>query len=162
MAAKRKAPAGGVGSNQYGPKGTSKQPQATRARVERFVPVPTEKPAGDPPAHTWAIDNRWSPGSSGVRMPDEKPIAAYSARWIDYGFKIEMVPDRQGLACDTPEAREQLIAALTAADPAQDLDAPSPRRYPGGLVVGMRRSGGYVYIDAWLDPDMEPDSEDPR
>lgn len=108
---------------------------------------------------TFNTDNRFSPGASGATVP-EFATAAYSARWIDQGDDVpaEILPDRQGFAYDDAIARDALIARLVAeGDTARTpykvgldqrdvttviVNHPNWRMY-------ARRSGGYIYVDAW-------------
>src|SRR4029077_14187559 len=103
-------------------------------------------------------DNRYCTGASGATLPSEAFMcAAYAARWIDRGSApADIVPDRQGLAYDRPEQRDLLIAALGRETPHTLIDASVGRDEPtllvwrDDLVICVRRSGGYVYVDAWL------------
>lgn len=107
---------------------------------------------------SFTTDNRWSPGSSGAQIPDGVP-AAYAARWIDKGdySPADVVPDRQGFAYNDPFDRKTLKDLLIGEG--EDLRIPNgmPRdtlvhRICGNAVwhVALRRSGGYIYCDAWL------------
>lgn len=104
---------------------------------------------------TFNTDNRYSPEASGATVP-EFATAAYSARWIDQGDDVpaEILPDRQGFAYDDAIARDALIARLVAAG--ESIRIPTEIREITRLVVidpfftvAQRRSGGYVYCDAW-------------
>lgn len=105
---------------------------------------------------TYITDHRWSPGASGATVPDDA-VAVYSARWIDQGdgYPADIVYDRQGFAYNDHADLEQLIARLTAEGPG--LRKPQPVRDTSIPVVDtptfkvvQRRTGGYVYVDAWL------------
>jgi hypothetical protein len=105
---------------------------------------------------TFATDNRWSAGASGATLPDTGDIvAAYGARWIDQNMCADIVPDRQGFAYDRDECRDLLIAVLVEEHPHSTIHG-VPRDQPVRVVnrddaeVWVRRSGGYVYVDAWL------------
>jgi hypothetical protein len=106
---------------------------------------------------TYTTDNRWSTGSQRSQVPDDAP-AAYGARWIDHGSTADIVPDRQGFAYndDNQAARQTLIDYLVREelhrDLAIDYDEPSRLDFLGWTAV-LRRSGGYVYVDAWLNPE---------
>ena len=111
---------------------------------------------------TWTTDNRWAPGASRALVPDDAP-AAYSARWIDHGDfdRADVLPDRQGFAYDDHVGVDRLCSLL------QDSDSQIRVPYKCGLdrrdvttvIVNHpdwkmygRRSGGYIYVDAWLNP----------
>ena len=109
---------------------------------------------------TFLTDNRYGAGNSGAVLPTpENIVSAYSARWIDRRVTAEMLPDRQGFAYDRAECRDLLIARLTQAAlqadlPCIDTDVPTEVT-PSGMgdvewAIWMRRSGGYIYVDAWL------------
>jgi hypothetical protein len=102
---------------------------------------------------TFTTDNRWSPGSSGALVPLTR--AAYSARWIDTGTPVaDIVHDRQGTAYVSGDDREILFAALGREQPHKrvdiGLDYTTQIVDAYDLEVWARRSGGYVYVDAWL------------
>ena len=105
---------------------------------------------------TYTTDNRWSTGSGRDLVPEDAP-AAYGARWIDYGSRAETVPDRQGFACNDRADRDWLVAFLEEANLTSDvhtLEHDVPRTTDeGGWSHVMRRSGGYIYVDAWLNPE---------
>ena len=100
-------------------------------------------------------DNRYSPGAAGVDAPAEAP-ASYSARWIDRGYRAEVLPDRQGFAYNDMADRNRLIDLLRQADLASalpDLHPDLPTEVgTGEWSVWMRRAGGYIYVEAWLVP----------
>jgi hypothetical protein len=103
---------------------------------------------------TYTTDNRWSPGSSGALVPLTVP-AAYSARWIDTGSSVaDIVPDRQGVAYNDLLDRERLFVELGRSRPHRmcdiERDATVQLVDTPTLQVWARRSGGYVYVDAWL------------
>jgi len=111
-----------------------------------------------PSPEDWLVDNRWSPGASGATAPTWAH-AAYSARWIFRGMShpADIVPDRQGFAYDTIPKRDELAnllarwaphCSMTALDREDRTTMLSKPGFP--VSVWMRRSGGYVYIDAWL------------
>jgi hypothetical protein len=114
---------------------------------------------------TWKIDNRWSPGASGADVPDDAP-AAYAARWIDRGDDrfADILLDRQGFAYDDEVTRDQLIYWLLRVDarirvPYSDLitrDETYHAVEDDEFHVAQRRSGGYIYVDAWLTPPATP------
>jgi hypothetical protein len=110
-------------------------------------------------------DNRYSAGASGATMPNPGHVVAmYSARWIARYTTAEILPDRQGFAYDRAECRDLLIERLTKAALHTDLPAPiaAPNFQdmpidvtPMGMgdaewAIVMRKSGGYIYVDAWL------------
>lgn len=111
---------------------------------------------------TFTVDNRWSPGASGATIPVDTP-AAYSARWVDQGdyTPADIVPDRQGFAFNDLDERTSLIEAL--GNEGAMLRTPHKVgldqrdvstvlvNHPNWACYG-RRSGGYIYIDAWLKP----------
>jgi hypothetical protein len=104
---------------------------------------------------TYTTDNRWSTGSGRALVPEDPP-AAYGARWIDYETYADIVPDRQGFAYNDTVDRERLIDKLEAAQlhrnlPSFVLAAETIIPFVGWTVV-LRRSGGYIYVDAWLNP----------
>ena len=111
---------------------------------------------------TWATDNRWSAGAAAGRteIPEDSP-AAYAARWIDQGARCDVLPDRQGFAYNDQADRDRLIVKLSAEDYARNmpaLDNDVATLLPGDhgeWRVWMRRAGGYVYVDAWLVPEVE-------
>lgn len=101
-------------------------------------------------------DNRWSAGSSGHAIPQGSP-AAYAARWIDQGDRVDVVPDRQGFAYDDVADRDALLDAMGQANLREQAttlgrDVPTVVVVPSdyGFTCCMRRSGGYIYVDAWL------------
>jgi hypothetical protein len=107
-------------------------------------------------------DNRYAPGSSWVAEPDEV-LAAYSARWIDRGnfMPADIVPDRQGFAYDRHQYKVILGGELARKAPhtstgalvADITNIPWDAVGVGGdlkLTIGLRRSGSYVYCDAYL------------
>lgn len=110
---------------------------------------------------TFTTDNRWSPGASGATIPEDA-TAIYSARWIDHGdYSPADIPgSRQGFAYNDPADRDALIALLSN-------EGSNMRRTPNnsGLdkrdvstvientpewAMYQRRSGGYIYVDAFL------------
>jgi len=109
---------------------------------------------------TFSTDNRYCVGSSG-RTPPEEATVAYGARWIDQGDlrPADIVPDRQGFAYNNADdLRELAIAHLTRVDAQSrhcelNFDV-TETLYDGteddGFGLVMRRAGGYVYVDAWL------------
>jgi hypothetical protein len=104
---------------------------------------------------TYTCDNRWNTGSGRTHVPDDAP-AAYGARWIDLGPTADIVPDRQGFAYNDEDSRQRLIDLLVREemhrDLAVDYDVPTVERL-GEMTAVLRRSGGYVYVDAWLNPE---------
>lgn len=119
--------------------------------------------------HPWTTDNRWGPGNSGASAPDTAP-AAYAARWIDQGdhTPADVVPDRQGFAYSDPADRDALIALMgKAGDDVRtpyDLDRADGIRqtFFGGWFIQLRRAGGYIYVDAWLTPAIDPLADSPQ
>lgn len=115
---------------------------------------------------TWTVDNRWSPGGSGKEAPAwPDALAAYSARWIDYGdFRpADIVPDRQGFAYDDTLHRNFLIERLEnakghvlvgevvgATGECLERDVTYHLLDDGRLQMFVRRAGGYFYVDAWI------------
>ncbi len=111
------------------------------------------------------IDNRYAPGSSWVTEPDNV-LAAYSGRWIDCGnlAPADIVPDRQGFACDHAQYGQILGGELgklaphaSTGDLGRDITViwRDGVEVLGGhdgfkLTIALRRSGGYVYCDAYL------------
>jgi hypothetical protein len=102
----------------------------------------------------YSTDNRWSPGASWAEVPDGAR-AAYSARWIDLGddAPADILGDRQGLAYNSPQDRDDMILFLVSHDHRNlrdvERDAAIQWVHPDGTVA-MRRTAGYVYVDAWL------------
>lgn len=102
-------------------------------------------------------DTRWSP-TAGQAPPDA--AAVYSARWIDHGDHFDVIPDRHGYAWTHDTDRQDLAEALAVADPARHTMIRHSDRYlplyadpqPGDLDVRVRRTGGYVYVEAWITP----------
>jgi hypothetical protein len=114
---------------------------------------------------TFTTDRRWSPGSSGRNAPPEA-TAAYNGRWIDHGSSVDVVPDRQGYAFDDSAAYMTFRGMLTIAKPHEHvLGTPRDETYCivtsrdafHKMEVWVRRSAGYVYVDAWLVPIGHPD-----
>ena len=117
---------------------------------------------------TFQTDNRWSPGASLRGLSDDEQMptgcpAAYSARWIDMGNHAlaDILPDRQGFAYNKSDDRDRLIDLLMANDYRvrmiggdEERDVTVTVDLPGWqeFHVTRRRSGGYVYVDAWLLP----------
>jgi hypothetical protein len=105
---------------------------------------------------TYTTDNRWSTGSQRSLVPDDAP-AAYGARWIDYDTRADILGDRQGFAYGEWGDAIPLVDFLTAENMHQDMpqvpqdDGPHLLAFDGWRAV-LRRSGGYVYVDAWLNP----------
>ena len=104
----------------------------------------------------FAVDNRWSPGNSGIDFADTPSAnVAYAGRWIDYGTFADVVPDRHGFAFDDPADRDFLADLLTRAEIHRNLPgAPGDGKVHEialddfrGVAVLSRR-GGYVYVDA--------------
>ena len=105
------------------------------------------------------IDNRYSPGSSGGVVPLGAP-AAYAARWIDHCTWADVLPDRQGFAYNDRAGFQALVEHLVEANLAAKM--PNVALDVTRLVIDdpawcllMRRAGGYVYVDAWLVPEVE-------
>lgn len=107
------------------------------------------------------VDNRWSSGGLGERVP-ETALAAYGARWIDHGTHMDVVPDRQGFRYDNEtgaQHRAKLIDKMIELDlqkVATTLEHSDGHQtvYDGhqdGFWVWMRRTGGYVYVAAWIE-----------
>lgn len=118
-------------------------------------------------APTWDTDNRWTTDG----MDDEsraaltaRPPAVYSARWIDHGDRVDMVPDRQGFAYDTVACRDALIGILEASGLEAKAvsmlrrgdDTPSRFRLDGA-TAWVRRAGGYFYVLATYEPTPRTD-----
>lgn len=112
----------------------------------------------EPPMFT--TDNRWSPGTSGANVPDTT-TAAYAARWIDQGDDVlaDIVPDRQGFAYSDKADMERLIDLLGKAGDSfrtphkvglDQRDVTTVVMNTPEWKAYMRRSGGYIYVDAWL------------
>jgi len=105
---------------------------------------------------TYATDNRWGTGSQRSQVPDDAP-AAYGARWIDHHSTADLLPDRQGFAYDEHDEFGRLVEYLTDEKLHFDIsfvpqdDGPHLYAFQGWTAV-LRRSGGYVYVDAWLNP----------
>src|SRR6478752_4774113 len=108
---------------------------------------------------TFSTDNRYCVGSSG-RTPPEEATVAYGARWIDQGDlrPADIVPDRQGFAYETWDVADKLCGHLERVQ-ANSLHCELnfdviETLYDGteddGFGLVMRRCGGYVYVDAWL------------
>lgn len=104
---------------------------------------------------TYTTDNRWPTGNERPLTPEEAP-AAYGARWIDHGSTADIVPDRQGFAYNNTEARQTLVDHLVREElhrglafTHDDYDKAVTMPFLGWTAV-LRRSGGYVYVDAWL------------
>jgi hypothetical protein len=108
----------------------------------------------------FTTDNRWSPGASGANVPEDA-VVAYSARWIDRGDLVsaDIVPDRQGFAYNDSADMVPLIDRLTFVD-AQSRHCELnydviETLYDGteddAFALVMRRTGGYVYVDAWIE-----------
>lgn len=108
----------------------------------------------------FATDNRWAAGGSGANIR-EHCLAAYAGRWIDYGTYGDVVGDRQGYAYSDSANLETLQRALVNANISRVGIAELPRdetvvRHLDKRVgVAMRRAGGYIYVDAWLLPDVD-------
>lgn len=113
--------------------------------------------------HTYSHDTRYSPGSSGIDAPDHV-VAHYSGRWIDRGSlaPADRVPDRQGFAYDHEQYGVILQGELQRLSPHASVGA-LERDVPTVLcdellvaadglriTIGVRRSGGYAYCDAYL------------
>lgn len=109
--------------------------------------------------HPWTTDNRYGPGNSGASAPANAP-AAYAARWIDKGntMPAEVLPDRQGFAYNDKAEMEALIMLMGKQGDALRIQGDRKRdasmlvRSTDHWVCNMRRSGGYIYVDAWLTP----------
>ena len=109
--------------------------------------------------NSYETDNRWSPGASGVTVPETAP-AAYSARWIDMGDTVmaDVVPDRQGFAYNDEADRDMLMMLLNSASDIRtpfyvgliERDKLMVLANPPEWQCWARRSGGYIYVDAWL------------
>lgn len=117
--------------------------------------------------HPWTTDNRHGPGNSGASAPENSP-AAYSARWIDQGdhTPADVLPDRQGLAYNDIEDTAALIQMLETHNAGtlhhgvgHDVTTCSVDKPHFKLV--LRRAGGYVYVDAWLQPAADQPPADP-
>lgn len=111
---------------------------------------------------TLTRDTRWSPGSTHVE-PRGEVVAAYAARWLDYGTTVDILGDRQGFAGDEPERRKLMQVLGNVIEPhkwvptdvRRDTDSPAYVRVfgvPGDYdaCVAVRRVDGYVYFEAWL------------
>lgn len=105
---------------------------------------------------SWTTDNRWSPGASGAEVPDTAR-AVYSARWIDMGNDrpADVLGDRQGFAYNHTSHRDALIGLMTD-NPCIRMLGTQPHEavvctnHGTTWTICTRRSGGYVYVDAWL------------
>lgn len=100
---------------------------------------------------TYATDNRWIDGNA-----PETAVAAYGARWIDQGSWFDIVPDRQGFAYNDAVDRDELIGYLkSAALHMRCLIAHSDDWQHmidnARFHAQLRRTGGYVYCEAWLE-----------
>jgi hypothetical protein len=109
----------------------------------------------------YQTDNRWSPGASGAAGLDVvngTAPAAYAARWIDNGDNAlaSVLGDRQGFAYNNDLDRQALVGKLVTADEIIRDMGDRPRETPLAIAwddewqCHIRRSGGYVYVDAWL------------
>lgn len=107
-------------------------------------------------------DTRWSPGSSGIDAPDNV-VAHYAGRWIDRGGMrpADVVEDRQGIAYTHEQYAVLLTGELTRRAPhcsvsTIERDVPTvlwDEAISGDglrITIGVRRSGGYAYCDAYL------------
>jgi hypothetical protein len=110
---------------------------------------------------TWAVDNRWSPGASrGLAHHPDDAAVAYAARWIDTGNgTADIVHDRQGFALregDGTRLMDRMIWLMVDHDLRRHCpefrDVTVVTHDVDGLVVTMRRAGGYVYVDATFTP----------
>jgi hypothetical protein len=108
---------------------------------------------------TWTYDYRWAPGASRAEVPEDTP-AAYSARWIDHGdqARADVLADRQGFAYSDLEQRDALCDLMQSADRSIRIPGGMPRDETVvmdgvGWKIAQRRSGGYIYVDAWLNPE---------
>lgn len=106
---------------------------------------------------TFTTDNRWSAGGLDAKVPDTA-VAVYGARWIDHGTWADIVPDRQGFAYSEMTDRDKLVEQLVHWDAHRNLlpnDRETEVRVVDDKAIGfqmwMRRSGGYVYVCAWLE-----------
>ena len=104
----------------------------------------------------YAYDNRFSPGASCATIP-ETALAVYSARWIDHGIDVDVLPDRQGFAYNKPGDRDHLIDYLEhhqvhagPFDPDEVRDTTIYVIEDGYFKLAYRRAGGYIYVDAWI------------
>ncbi len=113
---------------------------------------------------TFTTDNRFCVGAS--RGMIEHSIAAYGGRWIDYGPYIpaDVVADRAGFAYDNANDVKPIILALTEQEiSGADTDrGPENASAPTVFVSDdkrvwtyVRRSGGYIYVDAFLIGEQE-------
>lgn len=102
---------------------------------------------------SYTTDNRWSP-NAGIAPANAR--AVYSARWIDNGDYFDVLPDRQGFAYDEAADRDELIDALNTHQPRRMTMVARSDTHKGVITaapfhVWMRRFGGYVYTEAWLE-----------
>ena len=102
----------------------------------------------------FTTDNRWPVGSLEEKIP-ATARAVYSARWIDHGSVVDVVPDRQGFAYDDDADRKLLTEYMEAHDirtlhDGLDFDAVACMVDEAEFKTFMRRSGGYVYVVAWI------------
>lgn len=106
---------------------------------------------------SFTTDNRWSAGSLQDKVP-ETALAAYGARWIDHDTSIDVVPDRQGFAYNDILERDRLLNLMevcnlrTRATQLPRSDDPVEVIASNGFEAWMRRTGGYVYVAAWITP----------
>jgi hypothetical protein len=106
---------------------------------------------------TYAIDNRWAVGALEEKIPDNA-LAVYGARWIDHDTWMDIVPDRQGFAYDSAVGRDRLIDRMEGSDLRgyataleRDVAVEFKHVVKDGFRCWMRRSGGYVYVAAWIE-----------
>lgn len=108
----------------------------------------------------FVTDHRWAAGGSGANQPDEA-IAAYAGRWIDYRDYADVVGDRQGTAYNAPNDAQWLAVILNnhnvAREGIRDLprDETVVKHLSPRCSIAYRRAGGYIYVDAWLLPEVE-------
>lgn len=103
----------------------------------------------------YKYDNRYAVGGSGAILADDPlPRAWYSARWIDRADWADILPDRQGFACNDEADKHELQDLLSETQPHRkvaSLDYDWTEVIPyDGFTIAMRRCGGYIYVDAWL------------
>lgn len=117
-------------------------------------------------------DSRFSKFATGIYAPDDA-AAVYSARWIDLGDRADVEHNRQGYAFDDVKEGDKLINMLMYVDPGrrptiaelipgevQD-EVLRVDKFPGQeMALVMKRSGGYIYVNAWLVPQRVIDQRD--